>query len=422
VSLYYDSDRNPSNGLTPIVSNLPSGSAQYTWNTAGVAPGIYYIYGVVTDGRHGFATYSTGPVRVVNATPISDPLMNLDGPANGSTTGQPFQVSGWAIDRGAPSGTGVDGVHIYAYPSGGGPAIFLGSRYGQPRGDVGAAFGARFTNSGFGITVRSLAPGQYSINAYAHSALSGAWQIRSSSISVAAPQPVLAIDVPGPGSTVAQPFVIGGWSIDPNAASGTGVDGVHVWAYPNPGSGQAPIFAGIAHYGISRPDVGAALGSRFTNSGYNLVVKGLRPGPYQFSVYSHSTATRTFNVVRAITLTVQNAPRMSMDSPASGTRAQPFTLGGWAIDLAAASGTGVDAIHVWALPTSGQPARWVGTASYGSMRGDVATAFGSSQFGASGYNITVNGLPPGTYDLVAYARSSISNSFDNWKVARVTIP
>ena len=95
--------------------------------------------------------------------------------------------------------------------------------------------------------------------------------------------------------------MIGGWSIDQTAASGTGVDAIHVWAYPNAGSGQAPIFAGIAQYGISRPDVGGSYGGRFTNSGYNLVAKGLRPGPYQFSVFSHSTATGTFNMVRAIT-------------------------------------------------------------------------------------------------------------------------
>jgi hypothetical protein len=421
LALYYDTDRNPANGLTLIASNVPLASGQYAWNSAGVPAGIYYIYGTVTDGRNGFARYSTGPVRITNSAPASDPLMNLDGPANGSSTAQPFQVSGWAIDRGAPSGTGVDAVHVYAYANGGGQGIFLGSSYGQARNDVGAAFGSRFTNSGYGVSVNSLSPGAYTISAYARSALTGAWQTASSTITVAG-GPLLAIDTPAIGMTVAQPFVIGGWSIDVSAPSGTGVDGVHVWAYPNPGSGQAPIFAGIAQYGISRTDVGAVYGGRFTNSGYNLAVKGLRPGLYQFSIYSHSTATGTFNIVRAITLTVQNAPRMSLDNPTAGTRAQPFTLGGWAIDLAAGTGTGVDAIHVWAYPTSGQPAIFLGAAAYGSTRGDVAAAFGSSQYGPSGYNLTVNGLPSGTYDLVAYARSSVSNAFDNWNVVRVSIP
>ena len=111
-----------------------------------------------------------------------------------------------------------------------------------------------------------------------------------------------------------------------------------------------------------------------------------------------------------------------MDNPTAGPRAQPFTVGGWAIDVAAASGTGVDAVHVWAYPTSGQPASWVGTAIYGSMRGDVGTAFGSSQYGPSGYNLNVGGLPRGTYDLVVYARSTVSGAFDNWKVVRITIP
>jgi hypothetical protein len=421
LALYYDTDRNPSNGLTLIASNVSLASGEYTWNTTGVPPGVYYIYAFASDDVNGFATYSTGPVRVVNFTPVSDPWLSLDGPPNAFSTGQPFYVAGWAIDRGAPSGTGVDAVHVYAYANGTGPGIFLGSSYGQPRGDVGAAFGARYTNSGYSVLVASLRPGPYTISAYSHSTVSGGWQVRSASITVVA-EPILAVDGPISGSTIAQPFAISGWSTDSTAASGTGVDTVHVWAYPNPGSGQAPIFAGIAQYGISRPDVGAVYGSRFTNSGYSLTVRGLPPGPYQFSIFSHSTATGTFNIVRAITLNVQNATRVSIDTPTPGTRAQPFTLAGWALDLGSASGTGVDAIHVWAYPTSGQPARWVGAANYGLMRPDVAAVFGSSRFGPSGYSLTVSGLPSGTYDIVAYAHSVVSNSFDGWKVVRVTIP
>ena len=421
LTLYYDTDRNPGNGVTPIVSNISAASGQYTWNTAGVAPGVYYIYGTVSDGRNAFATYSTGPVRVVNFTPVSDALINIDGPANGSSTGQPFRVSGWAIDRGAAAGTGVDAVHIYAYANGGGQGIFLGSSYGHPRPDVAAAFGPQFSNSGYIVDVDYLRPGSYTLSAYAHSAVSGAWHVRSTGVTVAA-GPLLTIDQPVQGSTREQPFAISGWSIDTAAASGTGVDTLHVWAYPNPGSGQAPVFLGVPQYGTARADVGAAYGSRFTNSGYNLNVRGLPPGVYQLVVFSHSTATGAFNISRAVTLNIQNAPRMALDSPTAGTRPQPFTVNGWAIDLAAPTGTGVDSIHVWAFPTTGQPARWVGTPTYGLARPDVGTVFGSSRFAASGYSLTVNGLPSGQYDLVVYAHSTVSGAFDAWRVARIVIP
>ena len=40
VALYYDTDLNPSNGLTLITSGLPLAQAgQYVWNTSGVSAG-----------------------------------------------------------------------------------------------------------------------------------------------------------------------------------------------------------------------------------------------------------------------------------------------------------------------------------------------------------------------------------------------
>jgi hypothetical protein len=113
---------------------------------------------------------------------------------------------------------------------------------------------------------------------------------------------------------------------------------------------------------------------------------------------------------------------MSLDTPGSGTVPRTFFLGGWALDLAAGSGTGVDAIHVWAYPNpgSGQSAVWVGVAGYGATRTDVGAAFGS-QFTPAGYNLTVSSLGPGVYDLVVWAHSAISKQFDNYRVVRLTV-
>ena len=67
------------------------------------------------------------------------------------------------------------------------------------------------------------------------------------------------VDTLTPNSTQTQPFKVAGWALDLGSASGSGVNTVHVWAYPNPGSGQPAIFIGAATYGNARPDVGDAI-------------------------------------------------------------------------------------------------------------------------------------------------------------------
>ena len=423
VALYYDADRNPATGLTPIAANVPLGAGQFTWSTSGVPAGVYYIYAVVSDGINARGAYSTGPVRIAAAQPAV--LTAVDTPRNNTSVGQPFEISGWSIDRGAISGTGVDSVHVYAFPNpGSGQAgIYLGSSYGLPRPDVGAVHGAQFSPSGYRLIANGLNPGVYLIGVYAHSTVTGVTQLTSLAVNVTAGAQ-MALDQPGPGATVQQPFVLSGWAIDGTAASGTGVDAVHVWGYPNPGSGAAPVFVGAAQYGISRPDVGASYGARFTNSGYSLQVRGVPPNTYQLVAFARSTATGTFNQTRSVVVNVRNSPAMALDSPSAGSAAQSFVVSGWALDFAAASGTGVDSVHVWAYPNpgSGTPPVMLGIARYGTFRGDLVAIFGA-QFGAGGYSLTVSGLQRfTTYDIVAYAHSTVSNSFDNWRSVRVTIP
>ena len=50
----------------------------------------------------------------------------------------------------------------------------------------------------------------------------------------------LAVDTPSPNAIVAAPFVVAGWAMDDAAATGTGIDTVHVWATPVSG---APVFS-----------------------------------------------------------------------------------------------------------------------------------------------------------------------------------
>ena len=64
---------------------------------------------------------------------------------------------------------------------------------------------------------------------------------------------LLTIDLPFNGATVSQPFHLAGWSFDPGDPNGTGVDTIHVWAYPLSAPGS-PTFVGLPVLGGSRPE------------------------------------------------------------------------------------------------------------------------------------------------------------------------
>jgi hypothetical protein len=105
---------------------------------------------------------------------------------------------------------------------------------------------------------------------------------------------------------------------------------------------------------------------------------------------------------------------------------EPFLVGGWAIDLDETIGTGVDTVHVWAYPSRSTcdgatcDAIFLGATALGGERPDVAAIFGS-QFGKSGYGLTVDSLPPGTYDLAVFAWSTVTRGFVPAKTVRVTV-
>jgi hypothetical protein len=335
---------------------------------------------------------------------------------------------GWAIDRRAVSGTGISTVHIWATPSGGGASTFLGAaNSGESRPDVGAIFGSQFTNSGYSLLVSSLAPGSYVITAYGLSTVTGTFDIvKSVSITVRAPvpQPGMALDRPSSSSTNGRTVAISGWAVDLGAPTGTGADLVHVWAFST--GGGAGVFLGAATYGLSRPDIGAAFGnSRFTPSGFQLTAT-MAPGNYTIRAYMRSTLTGTFNaVVTATNVTVlASYPQGSLDSPGPGTQTRPFGLWGWAVDMGATSGTGMNAVHVWAFPIAGGAPTFVGAATYGQPRPDMGAYLGSNRFNNSGYSllVTSSNLPtPGTYDLYVYARSTVTGTFTVIRAVRITV-
>ncbi len=371
----------------------------------------------------------------ITAINVSDPKLVVELPLAGSETAR-IDVRGWAIDRASTSGSGIDAIHLYAFPDPGSgkPPVFLAAASAltihERRDDIAALYGDPFRDSGFDIDVGTccLTAGPYLLAAFAHSAVTNTFSaVATRPITIVESHPILTVDAPADGAIIRSPLYVAGWAIDTGATSGTGIDNIHVWGYPNPGSGEPPVFfGGVSQFDPGfyrpRPDVAAVYGSQFANSGYEVMLRP-PPGTYLVAVFGHSTLTNDFTVVKALMVTVQANPLMALDSPSPGTVGQPFKLLGWAVDVAAPTGTGVDAIHVWAYPDpgSGTPPVFLGVATYGELRPDVGAALGDARFAASGYELNVSGLAPGIYDFVVFAHSSVTATFSNYRVVRLMV-
>jgi hypothetical protein len=414
------------------------------WSSSAPTVASITQQGVGTPLRVGTATIratagtvscgATCATFTVSAPPTE---MALDLPANNSVVplGKAIWVGGWALNSGAATGPGVDAIHVYIAPSGG-AAIFLGvATYGLARADVGAVFGTQFSNSGFSLSAgASLAPGTYTIVAFAHDALTGVFDAAArATITVSAPvsAPAIAIDTPTANQTVTSAFEVGGWALDAGAAAGTGVDAVAVYVFPDDGAAPG-VYIGQGSYGWTRADVGAIFGTRFTKSGYHFTITGLGPGHYLVAVIAHSTVTTSFSIVDTVHVTVSATALMSIDAPGaeSTITAPTFVIGGWSIDRAvestALSGTGVDTLHLYAFPNpgSGDAPIFLGVATLGVARPDVGAAYGA-RYGDSGYALIVDraavGLAPGVYNIAVVSHSVVSGTFNNVAVIRVTL-
>lgn len=230
--------------------------------------------------------------------------MVIDVPGQGTTVRQPFSVAGWALDL-AASNNGIDLVHLYAYPADGSDPIFLGaSPVNVARPDVGAIFGAAHASAGYGMVVRGLKPGNYMLAVFGHSSYGAGFPVAQGiNISVER-STLLALDAPGANAVLGQRFLVGGWAADFSAASGSGIDLVHAYAYPLDVAGD-PIFLGSAMIGASRPDVAAYFGAAYERTGFNLTAPVLTPGRYQVVVFGRSLVSGGFDASAWANVTVR---------------------------------------------------------------------------------------------------------------------
>src|SRR4051812_16123497 len=241
----------------------------------------------------------------------------------------------------------------------------------------------------------------------------------------AALTPLMALDGPSPNQSVVQPLPVSGWAVDPNATSGSGIDAIHVWAYPLSALGSAPsgspVFVGFTTTTIDRPDVAAFFGStQFTRSGFTLAATGFAPGPYRMAIFGHVARTGSFDLIRTVDVTISAHTFISVDTPQTGaTVGATFVIGGWALDAAAATGSGVDAIHVWAFPITGGSPVFLGATTTFADRPDVGAMFGG-RFTRSGFTFGVTSPPAGVWDVYVYAHSTATGQFQNAPPVRIT--
>jgi len=91
-------------------------------------------------------------------TAESQPILSLELPPPGEVL-LPFRVSGWAIDRGATWGPGVERIEVL---DGGCDGVVLGeAEFGLERQDVAGQYGERFAESGWQFVVDRLSVGDH---------------------------------------------------------------------------------------------------------------------------------------------------------------------------------------------------------------------------------------------------------------------
>ena len=103
----------------------------------------------------------------------------IEQPGAGAFVTGTVTVSGFAIDRASPTGTGIDMVYIYLDGPPGTGTIIGGATYGLDRPDVAALYGNRFRYSGWELVwhASGLAPGVHRLYLYAHRTTDNAWSV-----------------------------------------------------------------------------------------------------------------------------------------------------------------------------------------------------------------------------------------------------
>ena len=369
------------------------------------------------------------------------PFGSLDTPLQGGTaSGASFVNFGWALTP-LPKTIPIDGSTIHVLVDG----VDLGTAdYNHPRPDIQALFpGFNNTNGAVGfrmLDTTSLSSGLHTISWTVTDSAGATEGLGSRFFSVAngvgavtaattsAASSLREIDAAPQDTTP----LVGrrGWDLEaPMGLFGAGASGVTVIRSEEVNRVELQLGDGDLT-GYLRTTAGLAplpIGSRLDRAtdvftwapGVGFI------GPYDFvfvrSVTGGVVSRRDVRVVLHAKGRGSVGPQVVIDVPRAKTTVEsPFMIGGWAVDLDAAEGTGVTTLHAWAYPAAGGAPIFLGATAYGGARPDVAAVHGD-QFKESGFGLIAQGLPAGDYDLALFPWSTETMNFIAPTVVRVTV-
>lgn len=214
-------------------------------------------------------------------------------------------------------------------------------------------------------------------------------------------KPLLALTIDLPRSQAGSlPLTLEGWGMDLAATEGTGIDRVDILD-----GGCGGTFLAQATYGTARPDVARQYGVQFTGTGWRLSLDTLHAGDHHLAVRLHSAVTAA-SACETVEVTIPPHPLLSLEAPRPGSVLLPFRVAGWAVDLAAASGSGVERVEVL---DGGCEGVLLGQAEHGIIRGDVAVRYGH-QFREAGWELLVGRLSVGEHVLGVQLHSTLGDA------------
>jgi subtilisin family serine protease len=163
------------------------------------------------------------------------------------------------------------------------------------------------------------------------------------------------------------------------------------------------------------------IGSRLSSNGTFTWQPGVAfIGSYDF-VFQSQEGEHRVRIVLNPKGTLRVGPQVVIDAPVGNQHVtRGFTIAGWAGDLDATDGAGINLIHIWAYPANGAAPMFLGSATMGGIRPDVAAAYGQ-RLGESGYGLRVTNLAPGAYTLAVFAWSDRKGGFLPARTVAVTV-
>jgi parallel beta-helix repeat protein len=376
----------------------PNVGFTYALNTASLSAGSHTITVAATDSSASPLTGSASVTVNVGAPP----KVYIDGPAAGSTISGTVVVSGWAIDSSTPVANvqvKVDGV------------VNGTATYGSSRADVCSAFpsskGCPNVGYTYSLDTTTLSAGSHTITVAATDSNSTPLTGTASVTVTVLTPPKVYIDGPAAGSTISGTVVVSGWAID----SSTPVTNVQVKV--------DGVVNGTATYGSSRADVCSAFPSSkgCPNVGfvYSLNTSSLSAGSHTITVAATDGNATPLTGTYSVTVNVLAPPKVYIDGPAAGsTVSGTVVVSGWAID----SATPVTNVQV---KVDGVLS---GTATYGSNRADVCSAFPSSK-GCPNvgyvYSLDTTTLSAGSHTITVVATDGNSTPLTGTASVTVTV-